>query len=660
MSSVLLSLPRRPGRATALVAFLSVASAPCAFAQTADDQNAGDLPTLVVSATGIPTPETEVASSVSIVTADDIARAQQRTLPDVLQSLPGLNVVQTGGPGGQTSVFIRGTNSNHVKVLIDGIDAGNPSTPNGAFDFGQLMASDLERVEVLRGPQSGLYGSDAIGGVIAVTTKKGEGPPKVTAYVEGGALGTFNQYAGLSGSTEKLSYSFNVTHFSSTDIPVTPQNIAPPFWPLNPNAYDNWTYSTRLDWQAADNFAVNFVARYIDSSLAFTPDTYPPPTYSGVPAAQRSTSYASMFFTKGEGVWKAFDDRLITTFGVSELSTSNPTVGPNTSVNGTYDGDRQIYYLRSNYAFAPGQNLLVGAERRNESMTSSTAYTSIDAATGDTGVYAEYQGNLWNRLFFAANVRYDSDDSFGDHTTFRLAPALLFDETGTKLKASYGTGFKAPTLYQLYAPYYGNLNLLPEESTGWDAGFEQKAFGDRVLFGVTYFHNNITNLISYDPVTYQNINISNAVSQGVEAFIAVKVTDRIDARVDYTYTDVVGYVPPGLPFGAACAPIDATSCNPLRRPNNKVSLTLGWRPTDELDLKASLVYASSWWDIVRLTSNYIDQPGYTVVNVAANYKLNANATLFGRIDNLFDQTYENPNGFLAPGFGAYGGVKLTW
>lgn len=640
---------------------LALLAAPAVVrAQSAADQNAVELPEVVVSATGLPTPEREVASSVSVVTADDIARAQQRTLPDVLQALPGLNVVQTGGPGGQTSVFIRGTNSNHVKVLIDGIDAGNPSTPNGAFDFGQLLASDLERVEVLRGPQSGLYGSDAIGGVISVTTKKGEGPPKVTGYVEGGALGTFNQYAGLSGSTEKLAYSFNVTHFSSTDIPVTPQNIVPLGWPTSPNAYDNWTYSTRLDWEATDNFAVNFVARYIDTSLAYTPDTYPPPTYEGVPAAQRSTSYASMFFTKGEGVWKAFDDRLVTTFGISDLSTSNPTTGPNPSVNGTYEGDRQIYYLRSNFVMAPGQNLLAGVERRNESMTSSTAYTQMDAATGDSGAYAEYQGNLWNRLFFAANVRYDSDDTFGDHTTFRLAPALLFDETGTKLKASYGTGFKAPTLYQLYAPYYGNAALKPEESTGWDAGFEQKAFGDKVLFGATWFHNDITNLISYDPATYQNVNISSAVSQGIEAFVAVAVTDRIDVRLDYTYTHVVGYMPVGQPFGAACAPIDATSCNPLRRPNNKVSVTLGWRPTDALDLSASLVYASSWWDIVRLTSNYVDQPGYTVVNLAANYKLNANTTLFGRIDNLFDQTYENPNGFLAPGLGAFGGVRLTW
>lgn len=643
------------------IAAAALLAAPAAFAQTADDQDAApDLPEIVVSATGMPTPQNEVASSVSVVTADDIARHQDRTLPDVLQSLPGLNVVQTGGPGGQTSVFIRGTNSNHVKVLIDGIDAGNPSTPNGAFDFGQLLASDLARVEVLRGPQSGLYGSDAIGGVISVTTKKGEGPPSVTGFVEGGALGTFNQYASLSGATEKLAYSFNISHFSSTDIAVTPQTIVPPGWPTNPNAYDNWTYSTRLDWQATDAFAVNFVARYIDTVLAFTPDTYPPPTYAGIPAAERSTSFASMFFTKGEGVWTALDERLVTTFGVSALNTSNPTTGPNASVNGQYEGERQNYYLRSNFALAQGQNVLVGVERRNESMTASTLYTQMDAATGDTGAYAQYQGNLFDRLFFAANVRYDDDDTFGDHTTFRLAPALLIEETGTRLKASYGTGFKAPSLYQLYAPYYGNANLKPEESSGWDAGFEQKLFGDRVAFGATYFHNDITNLISYDPVTYQNVNISSATSQGVEAFVAVAVTDRLDVRVDYTYTDVVGYVPPGLPFGAACAPIDATSCYPLRRPNNKVSLTLGWRPTDELDLTASLVYASSWWDIVRLTSAYVDQPGYTVVNLAANYKVNANATVFGRIDNLFDQTYENPNGFLAPGLGAYGGVRLTW
>lgn len=656
--------PRGAARAARLLVPATLVFMPAAVsAQSPADTGAPaiDLPdVMVTSPTGVPTPEDEVASSVSVVTAAEIERKQLRTLPEVLESLPGLNVVQTGGPGGQTSVFIRGTNSNHVKVLIDGIDAGDPSTPNGAFDFGQMLATDLARVEVLRGPQSGLYGSDAIGGVISVTTKKGEGPAKTFGFAELGAFGTFNQAVALSGSAEKLSYSFNVTHVSSTDTPVTPADIVPLGYPRNPNAYDNWTYSTRLDYEMSDTFAVNFVARYIDSQLSFTPDIYPPPTYAGIPAPERSTSYASMFFTKGEGVWKALDGALETTFGVSAMTSSRPTDGPNPGVNGDYTGDRQIYYLRSLYTFAPAQNVLAGVERRNESMTSETAYTQMDATTGNTGVYAEYQGQFFERFFLAANVRYDSDDTFGDHTTWRIAPALLFPETGTKLKASYGTGFKAPTLYQLYAPYYGNPDLKPEESTGYDAGFEQEFLKGRLAFGATWFHNDIANLISYDPVTYQNVNISNATTRGAEVFVAVKLTDTLKVRADYTYTDVTGYFPPGQPFGAACAPLSPTSCIPLRRPNDKVSVSVNWQASDKLDLTATLIYVSSWWDIERLTSNYVDQPGYTIVNIAANYAFNEHATLFGRIDNLFDETYENPNGFLAPGFGAFAGLKLTY
>ena len=155
---------------------------------------------VVVSPTTLPTPTTENASAVTVITGAEMEAKQQRTVPDALADVPGLNVVQTGGPGGQTSVFIRGTNSNEVKVLIDGIDVSDPSNPNGSFDFGQLLTGDIARIEVLRGPQSGLYGSDAIGGVISITTKNGEGPPKVTATVDGGSFGTFNQKASLSGS----------------------------------------------------------------------------------------------------------------------------------------------------------------------------------------------------------------------------------------------------------------------------------------------------------------------------------------------------------------------------------------------------------------------------------------------------------------------------
>src|SRR5208283_2544447 len=173
------------------------------------------LPTVVVSPTTIPTPAEQLASSVTVISAEDLQRNQRQTIPDALNAVPGLNVVQTGGPGGQTSIFMRGTNSDHVKVLIDGIDVSDPTTPNGAFDFAHLLTGDIERIEVLRGPQSGLYGSDAIGGVISITTKKGEGPPKVTATLEGGSFGTFNQAAALSGSQGEFNYSFNVLHLRS-------------------------------------------------------------------------------------------------------------------------------------------------------------------------------------------------------------------------------------------------------------------------------------------------------------------------------------------------------------------------------------------------------------------------------------------------------------
>ena len=187
-----------------------------AYAQTSATAPGGDteVDTVVVTATRVPTPKLKVADSITVFTAADIAAKQQQTLPDVLEDSPGLNVVQTGGPGGQTSVFMRGTNSNHVKVLVDGIDVSDPSSPSATFDFGQFLTSDIGRVEILRGPQSGLYGSDAIGGVINVITKNGEGPARVSAGVEGGSFATFNQNAAVSGSTGSFHYTANIEHFT--------------------------------------------------------------------------------------------------------------------------------------------------------------------------------------------------------------------------------------------------------------------------------------------------------------------------------------------------------------------------------------------------------------------------------------------------------------
>src|SRR5581483_4611613 len=210
-----------------------VAGAPAADAETPDS--------VVVTATSIPTPEQEIASSMTVITAQDIETHRQQSLPQVLRDVPGLNIVQPGGPGGYTSLFMRGTNSNHTKVLVDGIDVTDPSSVDATFDFSQFLSQDIERVEVLRGPQSGLYGADAIGGVINVITRSGQGPAQLRASAEGGSFDTFNQAVSLGGSEGHFSYAANIEHLHAGATPVTPLDLLLPGEKRNDDYYDNVT-----------------------------------------------------------------------------------------------------------------------------------------------------------------------------------------------------------------------------------------------------------------------------------------------------------------------------------------------------------------------------------------------------------------------------------
>ena len=288
----------------------------------------------------------------------------------------GAERLQTGGPGGQTSVFMRGTNSNHVKVFIDGIDAGDPSSPNGAFDFAHLLTGDIERIEVLRGPQSGLYGSDAIGGVISITTKSGEGPPKVTALVEGGSFGTFNQNAGVSGSQGNFDYAFNVLHYRSTNIPVTPLNLLAPGVRRNNDSYNNWTYSANLGAKVTDDLSVWLIGRYTQAKVGFTGDdflNFVPPA----PEALQDTQVNHNAYTRAEAVWLPFDGSFKNVFGVSYTNLWNRSIDPNAdsffttplvSPPTTNLGQRTKFDWRGEAKVAPGQTVVLGLEHQKESL----------------------------------------------------------------------------------------------------------------------------------------------------------------------------------------------------------------------------------------------------------------------------------------------------
>ncbi len=604
-------------------------------AQAAD---AEALQLIVVTATRIPTPEAELASSVTVVTADEIAAQQQRTFADVLRNIPGLNVVQQGGPGSVTSVFMRGTSSNHSKVLVDGIDVGDPSNANAAFDFGQLLTADIERVEVLRGPQSGLYGSDAIGGVINVITRSGSGPMKAAASVEGGSFNSFNQTIGLSGSQNAFHYAANVAHLHSGTTPVTPLDLLGPGEQRNDDYYDNFTVSTKLGLDVTPSFDLGLVARYTSTHLNYTGEDFS--TFPALPAAEQSESNTDEYYGRATARLALLKGALNQTLGVAFMRNQTATLQPQTpeTLNA---GERVKVDWQGALRLAGSETLLLGVEdARDEISQPLSASTRIDSG------YVELQSRLGGHWYSALNARYDDNDRFGGKLTWRIAPAWVSTATGTKLKASVGTGFKAPTLGELFQDFpqflfFANPNLRPESSVGYDAGIEQGLAGNRLRVGATYYHNRIRDLITPTATTWANVG--RATTDGVESFIAWQPARQLALRVAHTYTE---------------ASDDLAHQELLRRPKHKGTLNVSWRPREALLLDLSVLSVSTWVDGNRdFSIPRLDAPGYTAVNLAAAFDLTRTFTVFGRLDNLLDRRYENPVGFLQPRFRAFAGVR---
>ena len=619
-------------------------AAPAAFAQSAGGSppDLAGLGAVVVTANRVPTEQLDVASSITLVTAADIARKQQTTLPDVLKDVPGLNLVQTGGPGGATSVFLRGTNANHVKVLVDGIDVSDPSAPTGAFDFGQFLTADIARVEVLRGPQSGLYGSDAIGGVISVVTREGQGPARFTAGLEGGSFDTFAQTGGVSGSTGPFHYAADVARLRVGATPVTPLDLLAPGEPRNDDAYDNITASTKLGYDVTGDFGLGLVARYVNTKLRFTGDDFA----TGFPDAAQSETDTRQYDARGTARLAAFGGRFNQTLGLAYGSSATTGASPHDPTS-YYAGDRVKVDWQGQAKLAPGETLVLGAEHQRDGVR-----LPISASeTIDSG-YAEWASNPARNLNATVAVRYDANSGFGGQTTWRFAPTWFVEATGTKLEASVGTGFKAPTLSERFQDFpafgfFGNPDLKPETSTGYDVGFEQSLLQGRLLrFGASWYHNAIRNLIDDNATFTSYANVGRAHTQGVESFIALDPVETVSLRLDYTYAEAWD---------------DILKEQLLRRPRHKWSLDARWQATRKLSLDVTLLSVGSWIDgdrqftVARLTA-----PGYATVDLAAGYDLTAQLTLYGRLTNLADARYENPVGFQHPGRGVFAGVRARF
>jgi len=427
---------------------------------------------------------------------------------------------------------------------------------------------------------------------------------------------------------------------------VIPLDLLQPGEKRNDDFYDNISASTKLGYDISDTFDVGLVGHYTNSLGKFTGDAFDFTTFTSFPSATRTRIETLQYETRGTAHLVLWDGRLDQTLGLayghSILATQDPDNGDSRQI-----GDRIKLDWQGNVRVVDGQTVVLGAETARDALHPGLSFgfpSPLSRGITTNAGYAELQSDFGLGLYNTASVRYDDNSRFGDKTTWRVAPAWVIGDT--KLKATAGSGFKAPALQQLYGTFGGNAALRPETSFGYDVGVEHSLFDGAVTGGVTWFQNNIRNLIVSGPApAFQLMNVGRARTDGVESFIAWKATETLTFRADYTYTDA----------------LDAgTKLALLRRPRHKASVDAGWQATDDLNLNATLLYVGPQIDGNRdFSIPRLKMPDYVTVDLAASYRLTEKWSLFGRVENLTDTNYQSPDGFLRPRIGAYGGIKVN-
>lgn len=624
---------------------------------TANNNQQNGSSGLVIQATKLYMPIEEIGGSVSVITKEQIQQMQAQSVTEILQEVPGVTVVQNGGLGGTTSVFIRGTDSDHTLILLDGVRINDPVSPARTFNYlDQLSVDSIEQVEVLKGPQSTLYGSDAIGGVINIVTPSGEGRPTLTGRVTAGSFGILQQDVSAGGQLGSVKGFFHMTRQDVNNFSAAGAR----YGNRERDGYHNTNLIGKLQYQPFPNLDLDVLTQYsrakfdLDRAGGFNTDD---PNFD---------SSNRFFLLNGGGKLRLLDNRFEQVLRVSVTDHKRKTWNdPDTASNSfersefngqvfNLDAHNNTHLLRNSVI---SDTLTLGLNLQHEKADSDARFdgtfgpfrsTFRNRSATNLAFYAQDVIRLFERLYTTVGVRTDDHNRFGRHTTYKAGSSYLIEKTGTTLKASYGTGFKAPALFELYSSFGGNPNLNPETTAGWDAGIEQSIWHNRVQLSSTYFQNRIKNLIVFN--NNLNQNISKARTQGIETAITVHPCQKMTLQGNYTYTDTKDL-----------SSNTSTSGDPLlRRPRHQYSIKLNYTPIKKLNLNVLVSHVGLRNDLnfVTFPADPVKLKAYTLVNLAAQYHLSKHLTLFGRLANLFDTPYEMVKGYGTARISAYGGLQF--
>ncbi|MEM6795471.1 MAG: TonB-dependent receptor [Acidobacteriota bacterium] len=579
-----------------------------------------DLPrveeTLIVSSSLIERPEGLVGSSVTVIDREEIERRGKDTVLELLRSVPGLEVAQTGGPGKTTSVFIRGGNSNHTLVVIDGVRVNGNTT--GAFDFANLTPDNLERIEVLRGPQGVLYGSEAVTGVISIRTRTGEG--ELQGYASG-AVGSaeYSRFAaGVSGASSSgaVRYSVAASRVATDGVSAASEEAGN----TEDDPWTNLAISGQLETPFWGDGTLSLAVRHTEGDTDIDGFTFGVGPSDDLNAEQeRENTVATLRLEKK--ITEGWTQTLVVARSDDRLTGIDPD---NPFGNFNIEGVNTTARTQADLTVHERGLLSIGyqVEKREAENVG-----SFDESLYLRSAFAETLWSLGERSSVSVGVRYDDHSVFGDETTYRVAASLGMAR-GFRFHGSLGTGFKAPTFNDLYFPGFGNLDLRPETSRGFDAGFEWRAAQDDWTIDLTYFDNEIEDLILFTfPAGF--VNVAEAETSGFELSLAWQPSESFELRASHTLTETEDL---------------ATGLQLARRPENRTTLDVFFEPAPRLRATASLIAISD-----RIDSDGSEMDDYERVDLSVDYRLNERFRPFARIENLFDQDFAEIPGFTSPG-----------
>src|SRR5213595_3703296 len=615
-------------------AALSVRAQDVFGSTSADGDQLPEAEPVVVSATRFDIPLDRSPASVSVISSQDIDNKQIERASDALREVPGLAVVQTGTPGQLTSVFMRGLPSQDMQVLLDGIPINQGLA--GQFDFANLTTDNVDRIEIVRGPQSTIYGPRALAGVVQIFTKQGSGPPGITLRSEGGTYGTFRETLESDGKIDIFDYSIGASRLDT-------DNARPN------NQYRNSNVIADLGLSLNEHLRVGSLFMY---SLSDTGN--PNSIFNPKP---RDNFLTERWWIGPHLNWKPTDwweQKLIFDYD-HERQVNNPNQDGFVGATRALFRQTQLDYqndirptswltLTNGFFFYRVES---GQERPFVSQAFGPQPTFISDRVKEIAGFLQATLDIDN-LIFVAGGRLDHFNQFGDVWTYRIASSYKIDKTDTTLHSSVATGFSPPSSQDKI--FGNNFGLQPEKNLGWDAGIEQRLWENKVTVGATYFHNDLSNVIGFNGL-FQTLNLGAAETQGLETELRAQPIVDLIFTASYTYLE-----------SEKTSSSDISQLQGARLPR---------RPRNEVYVSASYL----WWRKLRTTAeakfvnareelNFggpnFNVEDYSFVNIAAEYEINPHWSIFGRIDNLTNEHYAEVFGFPALGRAAYAGMKLRF